>query len=345
MRIAFFASIADQDAAVQHYRGVMRALAERGHRVTFYAPETATLEARPGELTWAQVVTYPVDAAERIHPCLDAAKDADLIIRTSGHGVLDELVHAAVLDLSGPGRRVVFWDLDTRATLARAHGNPHDRFHELIPRYDLVLSHGGGETIRRAYRELGARECVPVEGAIDPATHQPAPKDRRFAADLGLLADRRPEQEERVSHLFLEAARCLPDHSFVIGGSGWGGVALPSNVRTVGHVAPAEHNAWSCSLQASLHLDGGAAPATPVLEAAARGACLVTDGWRGIGALLEPGEEILIANDGEEVAALLDGTTRNERRRIGEAARRRVLSEHTFARRAIVLEGVLDAQS
>lgn len=345
MRIAFFASIADRDDAVAQYRGVMRALAERGHAITFFEPETAAPFSRPSALPWARVVTYPVDDAERIHPCLDAAKDADLIMRTSGHGVLDELLHAAVLELSGPGRRVVFWDLDTQQTLAGAHGKPRAQLYELIPRYDLVLSYGGGETIRRAYRELGARECVPVEGAIDPAAHHAVPKDRRFAGDLGLLANRRSEREERVSHLFLEAARCLPDHSFVLGGSGWGGEALPPNVRTVGHVDPAEHNAWSSSLQASLHIDGGTSPSTRVLESAARGACIVTDGWRTIGALLEPGEEILIANDGEEVAALLDGTTRSERRRIGEAARRRVLREHTFAHRAIVLEGVLDAQS
>jgi spore maturation protein CgeB len=341
MRIAFFASSADQDGAAAHYRGIARALAERGHRIVFYVPETGLPEVMP----WARVITYPVDAAERIHPCIDAAKDAELIVRTSGHGVLDELLDAAVLELSGPGRRVVFWDLDTQQTLARVHGNPRDRFRELIPRYDLVLSYGGGEPIRRAYHELGARECVPVEGAVDPEAHHPVPKDRRFAGDLGLLATRRPEREEVVSRLFFEAARCLPDHSFVLGGSGWDDAALPVNVRCVGHVDPADHNAWSCSLQASLHLDRGASPATRVLEAAARGACIVTDGWRGIGALLTPGEEILVANDGEEVAALLDGTTRPERRRIAEAARRRVLRDHTFAHRAMVLEEVLDARS
>jgi spore maturation protein CgeB len=112
-------------------------------------------------------------------------------------------------------------------------------------------------------------------------------------------------------------------------------------------VYTADHNAFNCTPRAVLNIsrdsmaDVGFSPATRVFEAAGAGACIITDAWKGIGEFLAPGEEILVAGDGEEVAAILSGTTRPERRRIGEAARRRVLAEHTYAHRAAQLDEVL----
>lgn len=354
MQIAFFASSlvsAYWNGAATYYRGIVRALAERGHRVTFYEPDAFERQSHRDidDPEWAKVVVYSADGEDHVRRCLDAAKEADLVVKASGVGVFDELLEAEVLELTSPSRRVVFWDVDAPATLARAQKDPSDPFRALIPRYDLVLTYGGGEPVQRAYRELGARRCVPIYNALDPSTHHAVPKDRRFAGDLGFLGNRLPDREERVARFFLEAARCMPDSSFLLGGNGWGDMALPTNVRWAGHVYTRDHNAWNCSLGAVLNIsrdsmaEVGFSPATRVFEAAGAGACIITDAWQGIGEFLAPGEEILVAGDGEEVAAILAGTTRAERRRIGEAARRRVLARHTYAHRAAQLDEVLDA--
>lgn len=353
MRIAFFASSlvsAYWNGAATYYRGIVRALAERGHQITFYEPDAFDRQAHRDidDPPWARVVVYSADGEDHVRRCLDAAKDADLVVKASGVGVFDQLLEAAVLELASPARRVVFWDVDAPATLARVQADSTDAFRDLIPRYDLVLTYGGGDPVCSAYRELGARDCIPIYNALDPSTHHPVAKDRRFKADLGFLGNRLPDREERVTRYFIEAARCLPDHSFLLGGNGWDDKHLPPNVRWAGHVYTRDHNAWNCSLGAVLNISRdsmaqmGYSPATRVFEAAGAGACIVTDAWKGIGEFLAPGEEILVANDGEEVAALLDGTTRTERRRIGEAARRRVRAEHTYAHRAAQLEAVLD---
>jgi spore maturation protein CgeB len=78
-----------------------------------------------------------------------------------------------------------------------------------------------------------------------------------------------------------------------------------------------------------------------VFEAAGAGACLITDAWRGIELFLEPGEEVLIAADGAEVATLLAELTPERARRIGTAARRRILARHTYAERARIVEETL----
>ncbi|MFO7306207.1 MAG: glycosyltransferase, partial [Gammaproteobacteria bacterium] len=83
---------------------------------------------------------------------------------------------------------------------------------------------------------------------------------------------------------------------------------------------------------------------TRVFEAAGAAACLVCDVWDGIEQFLEPGREVLCVGSGEEVVSLMDATDAATARRIGEAARARVLAEHTYAHRAAQLFSLLVQQ-
>ncbi len=85
----------------------------------------------------------------------------------------------------------------------------------------------------------------------------------------------------------------------------------------------------------------GFSPPTRVFEAAGAGACLITDAWEGIDAFLAPGEEVLVAADGGDVARLVSGLSAKRARCIGEKARARVLAHHTYARRARLVESAL----
>ena len=78
------------------------------------------------------------------------------------------------------------------------------------------------------------------------------------------------------------------------------------------------------------------------IDAAGAGACLITDEWVGLELFLEPGKEVLVAKSGDEVAQLLDSLDPKRASRIGDAARARVLAEHTYAHRVLQLEQVLD---
>jgi spore maturation protein CgeB len=197
------------------------------------------------------------------------------------------------------------------------------------------------------YRDLGARQCVPIYNALDPTTHFPAPPDPRFAGDLGLLANRLPDREARVEEFFLRPAQLLPGLTFVLGGSGWEGKVLPRNVRHVGHVYTADHNAFNASVRAVLNVNRdsmarfGHSPATRVFEAAGAGACLVSDSFVGVEAFLTPGKEILLAQSGDEVARLLGELDPARARLIGERARLRTLAEHTYVHRAHEVERAL----
>jgi spore maturation protein CgeB len=175
--------------------------------------------------------------------------------------------------------------------------------------------------------------------------------DPRFSAELAFLGNRLPDRESRVDRFFFDAAGRLPESRFLLGGNGWHDKAMPPNVRYVQHVYTRHHNAFNCSPLAVLNISRdsmaryGFSPATRVFEAAGAGACLITDAWEGIELFLEPGRDVLVADDGEAVVSHLAALDPDRARSIGERARQRVLSEHTYARRAEQLERLLGVRA
>ncbi|MCW3054259.1 MAG: hypothetical protein JWN14_3429 [Chthonomonadales bacterium] len=355
MNIAWFGSSivsAYWNGAATYYRGVCRALHARGHRVTFYEPDAYERQQHRDipDPEYARVVVYSGDDAGAALRCVEAARNADLVIKASGVGVFDALLEEAVLDLRTERTRVAFWDVDAPATLDLLHAEASDSLRALIPRFDLILTYGGGAPVVNAYCALGARACVPIYNALDPATHHPVSPDPRFAADLGFLGNRLPDREARVEEFFLCAAERLPQKRFLLGGSGWQDRSMPPNVNYVGHVGTAAHNAFHGSPRVALNISResmaryGFSPATRVFEAAGAGACLITDAWEGLELFLEPGEETLVAHNGAEVAEHLRALTPDCAHRIGQAARRRILACHTYDKRVARLERLLEGR-
>lgn len=356
MKIAFFASSlvsAYWNGAATYYRGIVRNLNELGHQVTFYEPDAYDRQKNRDipDPEWAQVIVYSAESEEEPLRMLEHASGADLIVKASGVGVFDDLLEAGVLNLKRPRNLVAFWDVDAPATLDRVQRCTEDPFRRLIPEYDFIFTYGGGPPVVQAYQRLGAKRCMPIYNALDPATHHPVAPDARFQGDLAFLGNRLPDREERVEQFFLEPAAKLPGQRFVLGGSGWSDKAMSENVEYVGHVFTADHNAFNCTPKAVLNVSResmaryGFSPATRVFEAAGAGACIITDAWEGIELFLEPDREVLVASDGDQVAEHLAGLTEDRARAMGKAALRRMLSEHTYAHRAALLQEVLEGDN
>jgi spore maturation protein CgeB len=122
---------------------------------------------------------------------------------------------------------------------------------------------------------------------------------------------------------------------------------MSPNITYLGHVFTRDHNALNCSPKAVLNISRdsmakyGFSPATRVFEAAGAGACIITDYWVGIDTFFEPGKEILVAQNGGDVQNILTSLTKEEAYTIGQAALKKVLSEHTYAQRAALLDQIL----
>jgi len=351
LKIAFYGSSLLSswwNGAATYYRGLLRDLAARGYDITFYEPDAydrqqhRDMEPQP----WARSVIYPA-TPEGLRSVLSEAGAADIVVKASGVGVFDDELIAGIVDQASPHALTIFWDVDAAATLDEMRHSQDHPVRRALPSLDLVLTYGGGPPVVEAYEGFGAARCVPIYNALDPLTHHPVEPDPRFSADLSFLGNRLPDREARVDQFFLEPAESLPGRSFLVGGNGWETKAMPPNVRHLGHVFTTEHNAFNCTPLAVLNVardsmaDIGFSPATRVFEAAGAGACLITDAWEGIELFLQPDEEVLVARDGNDVADYVRTLTPERARRIGDAALRRVLREHTYANRGAEVDKVL----
>jgi spore maturation protein CgeB len=354
VKIAFYGSSLLSswwNGAATYYRGLLRDLAGRGYDITFYEPDAyerqqhRDMEPQP----WARSVVYP-STLEALRSVLEEARAADIVIKASGVGVLDDELIAGVVEHAAPHALKIFWDVDAAATLDEMRHSDDHPVRRALKWLDVVLTYGGGPPVVDAYEGFGAARCVPVYNALAHTTHCPVEPDPRFAADLSFLGNRLPDREARVEEFFLAPAADLADRSFLIGGNGWESKEMPGNVRHLGHVFTHEHNAFNCTPLAVLNVardsmaNVGFSPATRVFEAAGAAACLITDAWEGIEQFLEPGEEVLVARDGKDVAEHVRSLTRQRAREIGAAALRRALREHTYAHRGAQVDALLRAE-
>ena len=351
MMIAFYGSSllsAYWNGAATYYRGLLGALAQRGHATTFYEPDAFDRQQHrdidPPD--YARVVVWPA-TPEGCQAAIAEAARADVVVKASGVGVFDDELLEGVMAVAPEHALKIFWDVDAPATLAALAADDGLVLHCVLRRLDMVLTYGGGPPVVRGYEACGARLCRPIYNALDPSTHHPVAPEARFRADLNFLANRLPDREARVERFFLEPAARLPGRRFLLGGNGWDDKSLPANVRRIGHLGTGDHNAFNCSALAVLNVardsmaDVGFSPATRVFEAAGAGACLITDAWEGVECFLAPEQEVLVARDGQDVAELLATLTPERAAAIGEAARLRILGEHTYARRAAEVDGLL----
>jgi spore maturation protein CgeB len=351
MRIAFYGSSllsSYWNGAATYYRGLLQALAAHGHAITFYEPDAFDRQSHrdidPPD--WAKVVVYPATMPSMRAAAAGAAQ-ADVVVKASGVGVFDDELLEAVLGAARPGALRIFWDVDAPATLAALRADPGCTLRRRLRDLDLVLTYGGGPPVIAAYGALGARDCIPIYNALDPATHHPAPPDPAYAADLAFLGNRLPDREARVERFFLAPAAQLPANRFILGGAGWHDKPMPPNVTALGHVPTALHNVFNSSPRAILNIardsmaEIGFSPATRLFEVAGAAACLITDSWEGIENFLTPGKEVLVARDGADVADHLRTLTPERARAIGEAARARCIAEHSYARRAAQVHALL----
>lgn len=328
------------------WRALCRALVQRGHRIVFFERDVPYYAAHRD--LWSM---EGVDL--RLYPDWDSVReaaraeveDADASMVTS---YCVDAVPATEL-VTERARLSVFYDLDTPVTLDALRGPGGVAY--IGPRglrdFDLVLSFTGGGALTDLQRILGARRVAPLYGSVDPDAHRPTPGAPQYEADLSYLGTYAADRQDALDRLFIEPARRLPERRFVIGGAQYPeSFPWAPNIYFVRHLPPGEHSAFFCSSPLTLNVTRramaqmGYCPSGRLFEAAACGAAILTDEWDGLGEFFTPGEELLVTRSTEDTIGALS-LPREELARIGAAARRRTLDEHTADVRARELERAL----
>ena len=326
------------------WRGLCSALTRRGHDVVFferdapyYAENRDLIDLEDGGL-----VLYPDWASVRDRAVRDIA-DADVAMVTS---YCPDGLEAMEVVLDARHALRVFYDLDTPITLSSlAQGKlPAYIGPDGLGGFDLVLSYTGGAALEELSSRLGARRVAPLYGHVDPATHRPATPVERFRADLSYLGTYAADRQTALETLFVDPARDRPGRRFLIGGAQYPkDFPWTENIFFVRHLPPHDHPAFFSSGRLTLNVTReamaamGWCPSGRLFEAAACGVPILTDTWDGLDVFFTPGLEILTAATTADALDAID-TSDAELKRIANAARERVLAEHTSEHRAIELE-------
>jgi spore maturation protein CgeB len=327
------------NGAATYYRGIYKYLARAGHSITFAEPDAYGRQQHRDTGDFSYVTSLVYQPTVDIDRMLSLARQADVVIKHSGIGVDDQELELRVLECQ-PDALVCFWDVDAPATIARMQEHPGDPFAQALPRYNAVLTYGGGAAVRDHYLRFGTRHYYSIYNGLDPETHHPVEPDPQLQCDVVFLGNRLPDREARVDELFLGAAHLAPEKSFILGGEGWEGKSLPQNVRWIGHVPTAQHNRVNCSATLVMNINRasmatfGFSPPTRIFEVAGAGVPLLCDKWPGIEDVFEPGREILVVSSAEDVVAALSKYGVEERKQIGRNSLARALRDHTYLQRA-----------
>ena len=354
MRLALFSHtlLSDWNHGNAHFlRGVVTELCSRGHEVRCYEPEDAwslqNLLAEAGPDAVARVAeVYPALDIRRYR--LDEVDDAWLDRALDGADLV--VVHAwndpgLVARLGRHrarrrGYRLLFHD-----THHRSVSRPHEMAAYDLGHYDGVLAFG--RVIRDLYlQNRWARRAWTWHEAADVRVFRPVEGGAERGGDLVFIGNWGDDERTReLEELLLGPVRALGLRATVHG------VRYPAAARRRLAAAGLEYRGWIANFdvpaafarhRVTVHVPRRQyvtqLPGIPTIrpfEAMAAGIPLGSAPWADIEGLFTPGEDFLVARDGEEMVRRLRALLAEPARAAAQVARARrtILARHTCAHR------------
>ena len=323
------------------FRALLQAFAERGHDILFLERDVSWYrnqrDLQDPDYCRLEFYSDLTDLA-RWTPDI-AAADAVMI----GSYVPEGVAVASFVGETADGI-TAFYDIDTPVTLAKLRKGDFEYLApHVIPGFDVYLSFTGGPTLNFIEQFYGSPAARALYCSVDADKYRPTDVAQRW--DLSYLGTYSDDRQPTVEKLLNAVARALPHRRFCVAGPQYpDGIDWPANVERIDHVPPADHPAFYAASRFTLNVTredmiaAGWSPSVRLFEAAACATPVLSDVWGGLDSLLEPGREILFAHSTEDVISALENIGVDEARKIGHAARQRVLGGHTARHRAEELE-------
>lgn len=332
------------------YRGLVRALVERGHTVLFLERDVPWYAAQ------RDLPTPPYGRTE-LYSSLEDLQDrftttvqqADVVI--VGSYVPEGVAVGTWVTQTATGV-TAFYDIDTPVTLAKLRSGDQEYLSaDLIPRYTLYLSFTGGPILKHLERTYGAAMARPLYCSVDPLFYYPEAGERQY--DLGYMGTYSADRQTTLDRLLLAPARHWPEGRFVVAGPQYpASISWPDNVERIEHIPPTAHRGFYNAQRFTLNItreemrQAGFAPSVRLFEAAACATPIISDYWPGLETFFTLGMELLVSRSAAETLRYLRELPLETQGALGARARERVLAEHTAAHRAESLEEyVLEARA
>ena len=240
-----------------------------------------------------------------------------------------------------------FYDIDTPVTMTKLKKGDYEYITpDLIPEYDIYFSFTEGPILKYIEDVHGSPSAKALYCSVDTEFYYPLDKEKKW--DLGYLGTYSTDRQPTVDLLLNKVAEEIPEKHFVVAGPQYPReVRWPSNVERIQHLPPADHrdfyNAQKFTLNVTRQdmIKAGHSPSVRLFEAAACGIPIISDYWEGITDLFERDSEILIAENTEDVIKYLSEISEEERKKIGERGRQKIIEKHSAKARAEELENYI----
>lgn len=331
------------------FRALCSALHARGHRVVFFERNAEWYEHNRDlpvpEFCQTRIFENWTETLPEVRRELT---DAEVAVVGSyfpdGVAAMDEV-------LSSAAEVKAFYDIDTPITIAtlRRAGMTEYLLPQHLREVDVYFSFTGGPLLRELENDFGVPYAVPLYCSFDPQKYRELPPNPAFTCDLSYMGTYAPDRQPKIQELLCEPALRLSQKRFIVAGPQYPeSVVWPKNVERIIHLNPRHHAEFYGSSRLTLNVTrrdmvmAGYSPSVRLFEAAACGATIISDNWPGLDTFFLPAREILLPAGAEDVCSYVRDSDPATLKRIGRAARERVLSEHTNDHRAQEFEQAVE---
>ncbi len=324
------------------FRGLIRELNKKGHRVTFLERDVSWYASHRDlpHPPFCKTILYNSlkDLKEQYQ---DLIKHADLVIVGS---YVPEGVAIGEFVTRHANGITAFYDIDTPVTMAKIEKKDFEYLHPaLIPKYNLYLSFTGGPILQQLEYRYGSPAARPFYCSFDPELYYP--EETSIEWDLGYLGTYSNDRQPPLQKLMLDPANTLMNQKFVVAGPQYPkDIQWNPNVQRIEHLPPSGHRGFYNAQRFTMNvtradmIKAGYSPSVRLFEAAACGTPIISDYWEGIESIFDIGSEILISISAADTINYLTEINEEERKALGERARQKVMNHHTGAHRAVELE-------
>lgn len=246
------------------------------------------------------------------------------------------------------GVAVIYYDGDVPASLPAFQGFASGfKIYQGadLTEYDAFISNskGGAAELER----MGAKNVHVLYYGADPEIFSPMNIEQDI--DVFFYGHTTEYRREWMEDMISEPSRWMDGTRFAVRGTGLD-IDL-SHVERLPYLSFSKLREYCCRSKINLniirqgHASVYASSASRPFELAAMGCCIASNPVKGIEEWFEPGKEVFVVQDGGEAIELYQWLLSHseERRQVGEAARGRVLREHTYRHRANQLLGQIEA--
>ncbi len=327
------------------YRGLINELAQQGHRTTFLEPFNNVAAGYRDLLRspYCEVWTY-ASTDQLMDHYTAAIRSADVVMLGNGIPDTDRVAHWIATEARGI---TIYYDSNlarTRDSLAEGNIYPDCITCGSIANFSLFLSTTGGPALKQLADEYQLGFARPLYESVDPYSFYRTDVDKTY--DLGFIGNFKAERTSQLEELLIGPANYTPNRQFALAGDHYPVNRIwPQNLTYLEHLPETNHVDFYNRQRATLVLSRadrrelGYTPSRRLLAAAACGVPVLTDAWEGLEEFFEPGREVFSVAAKQDVLDVLYHTDKDLRRRVGSAARGRIMEGHTTAHRARQLLG------